>query len=492
VFYTPGKIISGRHSVDESPDKTAVAAMANSIVYDDEAAIATGAGRIPREELVIEPNPADYVAPEYLSRTAPDIAGLFGQLLESLCELNRRFAGWTTLEAQGYLSLTGLHEELEECFLAWTQSYFKQRGSLDRLNPRNQNDPWRLYGECHDEAQRLIDSRIHMPGTLNSIVLNQSQRYVWSDLALRVLGEDLGRASQGLPDRFGSPLHRSEAAAKVGDFLDEVKAFTTFFDGFAAHLPPAYTPEVGPEWQGEVCRRLAARGQDLNFFRNVLCVLSSSASEPRQLHPSLWGQLRWDVYHGRSVAALRTSSTGEYSSPSSTNHQLAFRRDGLLCHREYSWIRVNPDYRVEERRLELAVNLYLLDTLTEPLYDAWLALSPAAVIELGMEPDASEEVQDAAITVALAKPEPELEEPAREKKLRTPKLWLSDLERITAKHFNCEWSQAKGSERKVHRQGTKMFTIGCHGADREVPSGLVRRCLNKLGIPVRDFLAVCR
>jgi hypothetical protein len=153
---------------------------------------------------------------------------------------------------------------------------------------------------------------------------------------------------------------------------------------------------------------------------------------------------------------------------------------------------VNPDYRVEERRLELAVNLYLLDALTEPLYDAWLALSPSAVIDLGMEPGASEEVQDAAITVALVNSEPQVEEQVRERKARMPKLWLSDFERITTTHFECEWSQAKGSERKVHRRGTKMFTIGRHGADREVPAGRLRRCLNRLGIPVRDFLAACR
>jgi hypothetical protein len=116
------------------------------------------------------------------------------------------------------------------------------------------------------------------------------------------------------------------------------------------------------------------------------------------------------------------------------------------------------------------------------------------VISRGSESDATDEEQAAAIAIALTATETAEERSAlvREKKVRVPRLRLSLLERITTEHFQCEWSQAKGSERKVYRQGEKHCKFGCHEKDPLVSSGKINKCLRRLGIPVSDFLVACR
>ena len=89
------------------------------------------------------------------------------------------------------------------------------------------------------------------------------------------------------------------------------------------------------------------------------------------------------------------------STERTTDHEIAVRRDGWLCHREYSWLWVNPDYRADERRNEFAANRFVLDTLTAPLYDAWLRLDPEPVVTRGLQSDATEEEQAAALAVVV-------------------------------------------------------------------------------------------
>src|SRR4051812_17871751 len=106
----------------------ALLATAQAIVDDDAFAAETGAGFIPPDEVIVEPNPTDYMPPTYLETTAPHLAGAFGDLLGLLRDLNARFVGDLTLDVQAALSMSGEHEELEEGFLGWCQRYFAIRG----------------------------------------------------------------------------------------------------------------------------------------------------------------------------------------------------------------------------------------------------------------------------------------------------------------------------------------------------------------------------
>ena len=157
----------------------------------------------------------------------------------------------------------------------------------------------------------------------------------------------------------------------------------------------------GPEWLASIQTKVEQRAEDLRFLRHVLCVLNVNDAEKWQLTNDLWVRLTWDLYHGGSVAVVLTSSIPEPSTERTTMHQLAFGRDGWLSHREYPWLRVQPDYLPDERRAELALSWYLLDTLTTPLYEAWDRLDTGSVVSRGLEPDATEEEQTAALAVAF-------------------------------------------------------------------------------------------
>jgi hypothetical protein len=475
----------------EDPPKAAVKTTAQVIADDNARTVAAGSDSIPADEVITEPNPAEYVAPDYLQKTAPDLAPAFGELLGMLRDLNARFAGERTIEAQATLSLTGEHEWLEEKFFGWCQMYFKIRGSLDRLSPRNGNDPWRLYQDCSEEFNRLLEKRIVQPGTINSSVLNLSQRFMLLGFAAQVMGPDLKSYAETGRDRFGSAASRYNANHLVAGYSREVEAFTVFLQRVAQHLPADYGPQDEPEWLTDIQTKVARRAEDLTFLRYILCVLSVNDAEKRQLVPDLWARFAWDVYHGGSVGVVLTSSSPEPSTERATRHQLAFRRDGWLCHREYPWLRVQPDYLPDERRSELAVSWYVLDTLTSPLYEAWGRLDPGPVVSRGLQADATEEEQTAALAAAVAEPDTaEVETPVA-KRPRLLQLRLQRIRAILTRQFGCEWSTAKGSEQKVYRQGGKQFRFGCHGTDRTVHPVQLKNCLVKLGIPLGEFITAC-
>ena len=257
-----------------SDDRTqaAVKATAQVITDDDAWAVVTGSDRIPADEVIAEPNPVEYVAPHYLQKTAPHLAPEFGELLGKLCTLNARFAGERTVEAQATLSLTGEHEWLEEKFLDWCQMYFKIRGSLDRLGPRNGNDPWRLYQDCYDEFNQLLEKRIVQPGTINSSVLNLSQRFMQSGFAAQVMVPDLKSYAETGRDRYASVASRSNAFRRVAGYGREVEAFTAFLQRIAQHLPADYAQHDGPEWLTDIQTKVTLRAEDLT----LLCATSSA------------------------------------------------------------------------------------------------------------------------------------------------------------------------------------------------------------------------
>lgn len=137
------------------------------------------------------------------------------------------------------------------------------------------------------------------------------------------------------------------------------------------------------------------------------------------------------------------------------------------------------------------MNWYVLETLTEPLYDAWDCLDPTPVVRRGSGPDATPAEQAAALAVSLAEPAAEAVDTGV-KRRPLPRLRLSRLERSLAVHFGCEWTQGKGSERKVYREGYRHFTFGCHGAERVVHPVQFQKCLSRLGIHATEFLAALR
>ena len=81
--------------------------------------------------------------------------------------------------------------------------------------------------------------------------------------------------------------------------------------------------------------------------------------------------------------------------------------------------------------------------------------------------------------------------PAREKAGRiSSSLRLSRLRSILEGRFGCTMRPGKGSELLFYREGGSLAYVGRHKANPEVPAVAVQRILKKLGISVREWLAV--
>jgi hypothetical protein len=477
----------------EDHTAAAVRATAQEITKDDERAVKMGAEPIAPDEVIAEPNPSDYIAPAYLTRTAPPtLAGAFAELLTDLRDLNARFAGERTVEVQAYLSLTGEHEELEERFLGWCQQYFAIRGSLDRLNPMNHNDPLLLFQQCSEEYTKLLDYRIVQPGTVNSSVLNLSQRFMIHTFPVNMFEPDLTNYAKHRVDRFGSVAHRAEASQFYLRYTRRARLFESFLLQVAENLQAAYHPDESADWLIRIQADVARQAEDLIFLRYLLCALPPTSAAKQEIAPGLWARFGWDVYHGGSIGTILTSHSPEPEVERITAHEIGVRRDGWLCHREYSWLWVNPGYKADERRNEFAANRFVLDTLIAPFYEAWLQLDPESVVTRGLQSDATEQEQIAALAVVVAEPARPEEALTMIKRPRLPQLRLMRIKHILTEQFGCEWSMAKGSEQKVYRPGSKQFTFGCHASDRTVHPVQLRRCLQKLGISLGDFESACR
>ena len=67
---------------------------------------------------------------------------------------------------------------------------------------------------------------------------------------------------------------------------------------------------------------------------------------------------------------------------------------------------------------------------------------------------------------------------------------LEQLLTLLATRFGCEVEQGKGSEITVYRKGGRKYVLSRHKRNYEVPSAVVDRLLNRLGIGLPDWLAI--
>jgi hypothetical protein len=59
---------------------------------------------------------------------------------------------------------------------------------------------------------------------------------------------------------------------------------------------------------------------------------------------------------------------------------------------------------------------------------------------------------------------------------------------LLARWFDCEASGGEGSEVKLSRAGTRIYTLGRHKADLDVHPRQVAQILRRLEIPREDWL----
>ena len=505
-------------SVDPKPfdekERPAIEATVKLILESDAKAEEIGLPKIPLTEVIATPDPKDYLVPDHLRSTAPDLVSELEVLLGELRELNARHVGRNTNEVQSYLSLTGEHEALEQLFYQWTKTYFGRRGDLGRLNPRVKNDPFLLYWQCVEEFDRILGRLNMLERSLNMSVLGLSLEHIQAELADRMLSADVVKYQNDLPHRFTSGHNAGEAEARVVRFHRGHKNYAEFLATVAHHLPADFVPRDMPDWEPTTRSRIKLRGEELELLRFALPDLDPDLTEPQQLAPKIWAKGRWDIFLGGAVLMLMTGEEPGGVRRDASDHAISFRRDGRLCCRPFPWVQVDPDAIPDEkkdlRQKLLAVNLFVLDTLTYPVYKAWSDLDLELIVRRGSASDATEQEQTAALAVVMATatedvPEaeetPGLEEPAPTvpepvpdtvKGRRVGVFRLRKFAYLLRKHFECEWSRGVGSEVKVRRHDSHYYSLGNHGSGQVVLPHKVRDCLQRLDIPLDDFKRVCR
>lgn len=156
-------------------------------------------------------------------------------------------------------------------------------GSLDRLNPRNDNDPLVLFQHCFDEYTKLLDYRIVQLGTIKSSVLNLNQRFITSALPAKMFEADLKGFETTGRDRFRNKKHRVEASQYYLRYYQKAQSFEAFLTLVGQHLPQAYAQYESLGWLPQICTRVAMLAEDLSFLRYLLYGQRSSiafASRP--------------------------------------------------------------------------------------------------------------------------------------------------------------------------------------------------------------------
>ena len=69
-----------------------------------------------------------------------------------------------------------------------------------------------------------------------------------------------------------------------------------------------------------------------------------------------------------------------------------------------------------------------------------------------------------------------------------PALSMFRFFEFMAKEFDCHYENGKGSEMKIWRDGSRIYTLGRHGRDPKISSVLIRRVLKRLNIASDEWL----
>lgn len=69
-----------------------------------------------------------------------------------------------------------------------------------------------------------------------------------------------------------------------------------------------------------------------------------------------------------------------------------------------------------------------------------------------------------------------------------PSMMMSSFFTFMQKTFDCNVDNGKGSEMKIWRNGSKIYTLGRHKQDQKIPSLLIKKILKRLDITTEDWL----
>ncbi|PKH04770.1 hypothetical protein [Moritella sp. Urea-trap-13] len=77
---------------------------------------------------------------------------------------------------------------------------------------------------------------------------------------------------------------------------------------------------------------------------------------------------------------------------------------------------------------------------------------------------------------------------ANERRRVVPSMTMLAFFTFMQRIFNCKVANGKGSEMKIWRYGSKIFTLGRHKKDQKISSFFIKKILKRLEIPIDDWL----
>lgn len=430
----------------------------------------------------------------------------FVEIVDQIWVLNEEHVGERTREAEVYLCLTGKDRPLRDRLSGWCRKFIAQR--LARQNPKDRNDHFLQFERLTCEI-RDIFSIFGTPGTIdyvisyecsyllrwlifegtfkNSLVISPNEESI--RLTIRPIDMLLAkRCIASVKDLIFNASGLKSFLGMVEDCVDQDKICEI-------RLRPS-DPLAKLEW-------LAAGIQEMRPFlvRNF-----NPAKTLIEIGPGFTVAWDWTLVGGMAnlIGGDSKASALESLATHRTRWTAVVGYDGLLCDQLMPWVRTGTSGCLDGRS-GLLENLYILEMFHDKLLEFYNKIDFERIRSQAEEracqsaeamalSDDTEEVFALSYQqLALTTDSQDAETGVSQSSGRQIKILRMDtLKRFLEKHFNCEVSQGKGSEVKIHRPGVKQFVLGCHGKNPQVHSFVVRRLLRTLCITEEEWLrAVC-
>jgi hypothetical protein len=416
----------------------------------------------------------------------------FEDILGQIRSLNDEFVGFRVSQVKFMLNGDPRVEQIRDQLRRWGEGYVQAR--LDRRNPKDQGQHYqqffRIFYELPEELNRIswLEGSVHLTclGELSLFLPWCLFQHVMERAQAAGLSPESPRNND---DWFLPPIQESlggrlnwNREGDIGRTLEPI----------AAHFQEEFLDRK------TILQRLADMAADIVEMRPLLFRNFRPEKVRIPLAPGV--AISWEWSQGEGIGQVPVGESPEdlLESLRTGKHQAALylRSDGRLGNRFLPWLHVRYDADLEVHQ----ANLKVVEAIHQRLLEFWTPIDRNAVIEAWRNRSSelteveNEELEDAALaamTYQLAEEEePECSPGEKPKQKRIPKMKALKLFSVLERHFGCEISSAKGSEKKVFRPGGRIYKLGWHEKNRVISSHQTRDILGRLGILVPEFLTV--
>jgi len=444
-------------------------------------------------------SPSDYALPAHVERIMPaDEYATLCRILDEVRALNDECAGLRIGEAELLLGTDSRPRSIRRDLMAFYDRLIPRR--LERPNSRDRGDQVRRFERLVGELLPYIDDILGRQPSIHPKCLNVPQDYA----AWRLYRETWRPLVTCTPRAGGYDVACRVAPEHRPYCLHLLSLYRWHQENDLANVLLRVrdrAPPLAADGAGEARLRLRAMAEDLEVMRPLLVRNYRASRSMVTLGPGVCVAWQWNL--GELVGGVlvapdeRSLLTAEHTM---RHHEiLSVDREGLLASQDLPWIR---SIDLDPPEAALAANLFIVERLYERVFEMYERVDTAAILARFRAPVGDEEADgeseraDEAIAVAAQRGDLEaasIEAPAAE-------VTISPRRRVHGMRFErfirvlgamgCEVRQGKGSEVNIYREGGRIARIGHHLRNPELSPALVRIALDRLDIPVAEFLAM--